>query len=75
MARAPAAGSANKANDAPAVPRSLDEAIERFAGSAIAREYFGDEFVDQYAHMRHWEADAFSRAVTGWERRRYFEQV
>ena len=74
---APAAtqGNAYQANEAPALPRSLDEAIERFADSAIAREYFGDEFVDQYAHMRQWEADAFSRAVTGWERRRYFEQV
>ncbi|MCH8849920.1 MAG: glutamine synthetase [Chloroflexi bacterium] len=74
-APAPTRGNAYQANEAPALPRSLDEAIERFADSAIAREYFGDEFVDQYAHMRQWEADAFSRAVTGWERRRYFEQV
>ncbi|MDZ4279105.1 MAG: hypothetical protein U1B78_08190, partial [Dehalococcoidia bacterium] len=37
--------------------------------------YFGEEFVEQYAAMRWWEVNAFRRAVTDWERRRYFEQV
>jgi glutamine synthetase len=61
--------------EAPALPRSLPEAVERFAASAVAREYFGDEFVDHYSAMRRWEVEQFRRAVTDWERRRYFEQV
>jgi glutamine synthetase len=61
--------------EAPPLPRSLAEAVERFEQSAVAREYFGDAFVDQYASMRRWEVETFNRAVTDWERARYFEQV
>jgi glutamine synthetase len=61
--------------EAPKLPRSLAEAVERFASSALAREYFGDAFVEHYARMRRWEVEAFQRAVTDWERQRYFEQV
>jgi glutamine synthetase len=61
--------------EAPPLPRSLSEAVERLEHSAIAREYFGDAFVDQYARMRRWEVELFDRAVTDWERARYFEQV
>ena len=70
----PVAGNAYEA-EAPALPRSLPEAVERFAASTVAREYFGDEFVEQYTSMRRWEVEAFREAVTDWERRRYFEQV
>lgn len=70
----PVTGNAYEA-EAPALPRSLPEAVERFAASGLAREYFGDEFVDQYTRMRRWEVEAFQAAVTDWERRRYFEQV
>jgi glutamine synthetase len=70
----PVAGDAY-AQEAPGLPRTLGEAIERFAGSAIAREAFGDAFVEHYATMRRREVELFSRAVTDWERQRYFEQV
>ena len=72
---APTQGDAYRATEAPALPGTLAEAVERFRSSALAREYFGDEFVEQYARMRQWEVDAFQRAVTDWERQRYFEQV
>jgi glutamine synthetase len=68
-------GDAYQAADAPKLPRSLPEALERFEASALAREYFGDDFVDHFARMRRWEVDTFGRAVTDWERQRYFEQV
>ena len=71
----PVEGDAYRATDAPKLPRSLAEAVERFAGSALAREAFGDEFVEQYARMRQWEVDVYQRAVTDWERQRYFDQV
>ena len=58
-------------------PRSLPltQALGRFAGSALAREWFGAEFVEQYAAFRQWEVDKHRLAVTDWERRRYFEMV
>jgi glutamine synthetase len=60
---------------APRLPRTLDEAIERFAASSLAREWFGDDFVDDYATMRRWEIDRYRAAVTEWERDRYFEMI
>ena len=68
-------GDAYQADEAPPLPRSLGAAVERFSASAVARDYFGDEFVDHYARMRQWEVEQFGQAVTDWERRRYFEQV
>jgi glutamine synthetase len=61
--------------EAPPLPRTLGEAVESFERSSTARKYFGDAFVDHYARMRRWEAETFNRAVTDWERARYFEQV
>ena len=71
----PARGNVYAATDAPALPRTLDEAIRLLDASAIARDFFGDAFVDHYVAMRRWEVEKHRRAVTEWERRRYFEQV
>jgi len=60
---------------APRLPRSLDEAIERLNQSTIAREWFGDFFVDDYVTMRRWEVEQYRAAVTEWERNRYFEMI
>jgi glutamine synthetase len=60
---------------APRLPRTLDEAIERFNASTLAREWFGDLFVDDYVTMRRWELDRYRAAVTEWERERYFEMI
>ena len=60
---------------APRLPRTLDDAIERFAASSLARDWFGDDFVDDYATMRRWEIDRYRAAVTEWERDRYFEMI
>jgi glutamine synthetase len=68
-------GSAYNATDAPALPGSLPEALERFQESDLPRRYFGDQFVDQYVAFRRWEVDQHRLAVTDWERRRYFEMV
>lgn len=66
---------AYKRDDLPALPRTLDAAIDLLDGSALAREYLGDAFVDHYVAMRRWEIERHRTAVTAWERRRYFEQV
>lgn len=62
-------------SEAAPIPHSLPEALERFRQSALARRYFGDEFVEQYIAFREWEVESFRRAVTDWERKRYFEMV
>ena len=41
----------------------------------LAREFFGDEFVDHYVAMRRWEVDCFNRVVDEWQRERYFEMI
>src|SRR3990170_4803668 len=68
-------GNAYQVSDAPPLPLSLPEALERFRDSALAREWFGAEFVEQYAAFRQWEVEKHRLAVTDWERRRYFEMV
>ncbi|MCE2405733.1 MAG: glutamine synthetase [Dehalococcoidia bacterium] len=57
------------------LPRSLEEAVERFKGSELARSAFGEEVVAHYAHFFSTEANAYRRAVTDWERIRYFERI
>ena len=71
----PTRGSAYNDTDAARLPRSLPEALELFRKSELARRYFGDPFVEQYTAMREWEVEKHRRAVTDWERRRYFEMV
>ncbi len=71
---APVSGNAY-ASDKPKLPTSLREARELFAGSAMAREAFGDEVVDHYLNNAQVELDAFGGAVTDWERVRGFERL
>ncbi|GAA1880699.1 glutamine synthetase family protein [Lapillicoccus jejuensis] len=57
------------------VPRTLRDARDAFAGSAVARAALGDDVVDHYATMADVELSAFGAAVTDWERRRGFERM
>jgi glutamine synthetase len=57
------------------LPRNLFEATARFEKSKLARDLFGDGFVEHFAATRHWEWRQFGRAVTDWELARYFEIV
>ncbi len=63
------------ATDAPALPRSLEEAVAAFRSSTAAQENFGEEFVEHYAATREWEVRQFRKAVTDWELERYFEII
>ncbi len=71
----PTRGNAYQLTDAGLLPRTLPEALERFRASALARKWFGEEFVEQYAAFRQWEVEKHRLAVSDWERRRYFEMV
>lgn len=56
--------------------KSLKEATETFARKgSVAREVFGDDFVDHFAGTREHEVRLWDEAVTDWEVRRYIETV
>jgi glutamine synthetase len=71
----PIQGSAYQETTIPRLPRTLAEATERLESSKIARELFGDAFVDHFVHTRRWEWAQFRDAVTNWELKRYFEII
>jgi len=57
------------------VPANLREALQGFEASGFARDAFGSEVVEHYAHFFRSEWEAWERAVTDWERQRYFERI
>ena len=68
-------GDAYSARNLQHVPRTLAEAAELFAASEFAKRAFGAEVVEHYAHFFRSEVGAFNKAVTDWERNRYFERI
>ena len=72
---APITGENEGAEEVKAAPRTLIEATNRFKRSDLARDWFGDEFVDYFAQSREWEWRLWLDAVTDWERKRYFEII
>jgi glutamine synthetase len=61
--------------DTSRVPTSLQEARDLWANSSWVRDTFGEDVQKHYTHMADTELDAFSRAVTDWERFRGFERM
>jgi glutamine synthetase len=59
----------------PTLPRTLDEATQRLAGSAAARDWLGEDFVTHYVEIKQAECEAHRRAVTDWEIARYLEAL
>ncbi len=59
----------------PRVPSTMREARDLFAASRVARDAFGDDVVDHYAHRADIELAAFESAITDWERFRGFERL
>ncbi|MEJ0104265.1 MAG: hypothetical protein WDO19_17630 [Bacteroidota bacterium] len=57
------------------LPRNLWEASQAMKESVIAKELFGEEFVAHFAATREWEWRQFSKVVTDWELKRYFEII
>ena len=68
-------GDVYAAADLPRVPRTLEHATERFAGSTIVRETLGAAATDHYIKFFQVEVEAFQASVTDWERQRYFERI
>ncbi|MGJ8563056.1 MAG: glutamine synthetase family protein [Alphaproteobacteria bacterium] len=57
------------------LPGTLLEASQRLNDSTVAREWFGDEFVDHFVATREWEVREFQKHVSDWEVERYFEII
>lgn len=57
------------------LPANLWEATRQMKESSIAKELFGDEFVAHFTDTREWEWRQYSKAVTDWELKRYFEII
>ena len=57
------------------LPHNLWEATQAMKQSPLAAELFGAEFADHFARTREWEWRQFSREVTDWEMKRYFEII
>ena len=50
-------------------------AIAAFKASKMAREWFGDVFVEHFAATREWEEREFRKHISDWELARYFEII
>jgi glutamine synthetase len=68
-------GDVYQARNLPRVPYTLAQANEHFASSEFAKRAFGADVVEHYAHFFQTEVAAFDKAVTDWERKRYFERI
>lgn len=68
-------GDVYQAKDLPQVPRTLRDATDLFEQSSFAKQALGEPVVQHYTHFFRSEQEAYDRAVTDWERRRYFERI
>jgi glutamine synthetase len=68
-------GSAYAETSAVPLSKNLHEAIQKFERSEYSRVLFGNDFVNHFAHTRHWEWKQFQESVTTYERERYFEII
>jgi glutamine synthetase len=70
----PIAASASADMKGQRLPKTLSAATEAFMKkSSIARELFGDDFVDHFGGTRKHELREFEEAITDWEMMRYME--
>jgi glutamine synthetase len=68
-------GDVYAARNLPRVPYTLAQATTQFQNSTFAKQAFGEEVVEHYAHFFRTETAAYDKAVTDWEHKRYFERI
>ncbi len=59
--------------EAPALPRTLGEALQALREDEVLRAGFGSEFVDYFCRIKEAEIARFNLEVTEWEHREYFD--
>jgi glutamine synthetase len=57
------------------LPGNLHEATQQMKNSAVAKELFGETFVEHFTLTREWEWKQYAKVVTDWEFKRYFEII
>lgn len=62
-------------SDALKLPATLWDAAQRLKACTMARERFGDAFVEHFAATREWEEREFRKHISQWEMDRYFEII
>jgi glutamine synthetase len=65
----------NPGSGSVALPGTLADAALALRESTVARELFGDEFVDHFALTREWEDREHRKYVSDWDMQRYFEII
>jgi glutamine synthetase len=68
-------GDVYAAQHLPLVPRTLRDATDLFEKSKFATSALGEEVVEHYLHFYRKEQEGYDKAVTDWERKRYFERI
>ncbi|MFT6359635.1 MAG: glutamine synthetase [Saprospiraceae bacterium] len=53
----------------------MTEATARFSKSDFVKKAFGKQVQAHYSHHFKMEQAAYEKAVTDWERKRYFERI
>lgn len=71
----PVVGDASERDDLPALPGSLESALQAFDADRGFRHLLGESFCDYYRASRAWELQAWRQAVSDWERERYERTV
>jgi glutamine synthetase len=69
----PASADTPYETQAPALPRTLNDAIDVLGDDECLREGFGSAFIDYFCKLKQAEIDRFNLEVTEWEHREYFE--
>lgn len=57
------------------LPGNLQSATLAMKESEVAKELFGSTFVNHFVASREWEWKQYSRVVSDWEKKRYFEII
>jgi glutamine synthetase len=59
--------------DATPLPTNLGHALDLLEASTVAKQYLGENFVKMFLTIGRHEVSLFEKAVTDWERERYWE--
>ncbi len=57
------------------LPANLWDATQAMKNADVAKELFGEKFVEHFTGTREWEWRQFGKTVTDWERKRYMEII
>lgn len=75
LEQSPTEGNGYKDDSHGRLPSNLKDATEEMKNSKVARELFGDSFVNHFIETREWEWKQAEKGDEDWEMKRYFEII